>query len=104
MKEGVDIIKIKEYAVINLNNMIPVPDNQIVKVDIDKEKDPSYKYLLQVESREINKQKKRIRKNAEIVYSHKVYNGSSTALAKRTNDFVLLEKLYEEYKRIREKN
>ena len=30
MKEGVDFIKIKDYAVINLNNMIPVPDSQIV--------------------------------------------------------------------------
>ena len=25
MKEGVDFIKIKDYAVININNMIPVP-------------------------------------------------------------------------------
>ena len=99
MKEGIDFIKIKEYAVINLNNMIPVPDNQIVNIDINKEKDPSYKYLLQAESREINRQKMRIRKNAEIVYSHKMHNGSSTALAKRTNDFTLLEKLCKEYKK-----
>lgn len=39
MKEGVDFIKIKEYAVINLNNMIPVPESQIVNIDINKEKD-----------------------------------------------------------------
>jgi len=97
MKEGVDFIKIKEYAVINLNNMIPVPDSQIINIDINKEEDPSYKYLLQAESREINRQKMRIRKNAETVYSHKIHNGSSTALAKRTNDFTLLEKLYKEY-------
>lgn len=25
MKEGVDFIKIRDYAVININNMIPVP-------------------------------------------------------------------------------
>ncbi len=36
MKEGVDFIKIKDYAVINLNNMIPVPDSQIVDIDINK--------------------------------------------------------------------
>ena len=98
MKEGVDFIKIKDYAVINLNNMIPVPDSQIVNIDINKEKDPSYKYLLQAESREVNRQKNRIRKNAEIVYRHKMHNGNSTALAKRTNDFELLEKLFMEYK------
>ena len=97
MQEGVDFIKIKDYAVINLNNMIPVPDSQIVSIDINKEKNPSYKYLLQAESREINRQKNRIRKNAEIVYSHKMHNGNSTALAKRTNDFVLLEKLCKDY-------
>lgn len=97
MKEGIDFIKIKEYAVINLNNMIPVPDSQIVNIDINKEKDPSYKYLLQAESREINRLKDKIRKRAELVYNHKMYNGSSTALAKRTNDFALLEKLCKKY-------
>ncbi len=96
MKESVDFIKIKDYAVINLNNMIPVPDSQIVDIDINKEKEPSYRYLLQAESREINRQKNRIRKNAEIVYSHKKHN-NSTALAERTNDFELLEKLCNEY-------
>lgn len=60
-----------------------------MNIDINKEKDPSYKYLLQAESREINRQKMRIRKNAEIVYSHKIHNGTSTALNKRTNDFTL---------------
>ncbi len=59
MKEGVDFIKIKDYAVINLNNMIPVPDSQIVDIDINKEKSASYRYLLQAESREIHKQKNR---------------------------------------------
>ena len=43
-------------------------------------------------------EKNRIRKNAEIVYSHKKHNGVSTPLAKRTNNFELLEKLYREYK------
>ena len=46
MKESVDFIKIKDYAVININN----------------------------------------------IYNHKKRNKDSTPLAKRTNDFVLLEK------------
>ena len=29
MKEGVDFVKIKDYAVININNMIPVPKGQL---------------------------------------------------------------------------
>ncbi len=87
MKESVDLIKIKDYAVININNMIPVPKEQLIELNINTEKDPHYKFLLQAESREINKQKNRIRKNAEIVYNHKKRNGDSTPLAKRTNDF-----------------
>lgn len=97
MSESVDFIKIKEYAVINLNNMIPVPADQIIELDINKEKDLSYRYLLQAESREVNRQKSRITKNAEIVYSHKIHNGNGTALAKRTNDFILLENLCKKY-------
>lgn len=97
MKESVDFIKIKDYAVINLNNMIPVPKEQLIALNINAEKDSHYKFLLQAESREINRQKNRIRKNAEIVYNHKKQNGNSTPLAKRTNDFELLEKKCKEY-------
>ena len=97
MKESVDVVKIKTYAVINLNNMIPVPDSQIVEININKEKDLNYRYLLQAESREVNRQRGRIRKNAEIVYNHKKSKGDWTPLAKRTNDFDLLEKLCREY-------
>ena len=97
MKESVDFIKIKDYAVVNINNMIPVPKEQLIELDINAEKDPHYKFLLQAESREINKQKDRIRKNAEIVYNHKKRNKDSTPLAKRTNDFGLLEKKCREF-------
>ena len=36
MKEGLDLIKLKDYAVINLNCMFPVPENQCAYVDISK--------------------------------------------------------------------
>lgn len=97
MKESVDFIKIKDYAVINLNNMIPVPDGQYVLVDVNGTKDPHYKYLLQAESREINRQRNRIFKNALIVYNHKLRNRNVTSLAKRTNDFKLLEQKCKQY-------
>ena len=97
MTERIDFIKIKDYAVINLNNMIPVPNSQIVDIDINKEKDPGYRFLLQAESREINRQKTKIRKNAELVYNYKKRNCNRTTFAKRINDFELLEKLSKEY-------
>ena len=37
MKESLDFIKIKHYAVINLNNMFPVPPRLYTYVDISKE-------------------------------------------------------------------
>ena len=35
MAEGVDFIKLKDYAVININNMIPVPMSQVIEIDIN---------------------------------------------------------------------
>ncbi len=99
MKESVDFIKIHNYAVINLNNMIPVPEGEYSLVDVNGTKDQQYRYLMQAESREINRQKNRIMKNADIVYKHKLRNGNSTPLAKRTNNFVELEKSYRIYYR-----
>ena len=97
MKEGVDFIKIKNYAVLNINNMIPVPKGLYYLVDINGIKDQHYKYLLQTESRELNKQRNRIMKNANIVYKHKIRNQEKTSLARRSNDFAMLEKRCREY-------
>lgn len=96
MAETISLCHFLDKGII-MNNMIPVPSSQLVKIDINKEKNMNYKYLLQAESREVNRQKNRIIKNAEIVYRHKIHNGNLTALAKRTNDFELLEKLCREY-------
>ncbi|MFR8209619.1 type III toxin-antitoxin system ToxN/AbiQ family toxin [Hominenteromicrobium sp.] len=46
MKEGLDFIKILRYAVINLNNMFPVPYSERVYVNFETIKDPNYKSLL----------------------------------------------------------
>jgi len=34
MSESVDFVKIKDYAVININNMIPVPNEKFHLVDV----------------------------------------------------------------------
>lgn len=97
MKDGMDFIKIKNYAVINLNNMFPVPSGMYHYVDISKEKDPHYKALLLAEYRYIKSIQERIRKNAVNLYKHKINNGISTSLSKRCNDFLLLEKEYKNF-------
>ncbi len=97
LKESVDLIKIRNIVVININNMVPVPNGEYHLVDIRGIKDQQYRYLLQAENREINRLRDRIIKNARIVYNHKIRNGISTALARRTNDFKQLEKKCKEY-------
>lgn len=97
MKDRMDFIKIKDYAVLNLNKMIPVPLDQCEFVDINKIKDKSYRYILLSEYRYIKSIHKKIAKNAENLYKHKIENGNLTPLAKRCNDFMLLEKLCELY-------
>ena len=99
MKNNMDFLKIGNYAVINLNNMFPVPKAQCIYVDISKVANPAYKALLSAEYRIISAMEERILKNAKSIYEYKVKNGNSTPLAKRCNDFKLLEekcKLYVE--------
>lgn len=83
MKESVDFIKIRNYAVININNMFPVPTGEYTYVDIGKEKDVNYNALLQAEYRIIKASQNKIIKNANIVYKHKLIKGNETPLAKR---------------------
>lgn len=97
MQESLDFLKIKEYAVINLNNMFPVPASVCRYVDISQERNPQYKALLMAEYRVIRVLQDKIVKNAKNVYKHKLNNSNKTALAKRCNDFIALEKAYHEY-------
>ena len=98
MCEKVDFIKIKDYAVLNINNMLPVPDGLFERVDIGAVKDIKYRALLQAEYREIKRKRDIILKYSKIVYNHKIRNGDKTPLARRTNDFHILEDACKNYK------
>ena len=91
MKSSVDFLKVGNYAVINLNNMFPVPDGLYSSVDFHKEKDIQYRRLMMNEYRIIKKMQDKILKNARIVYNHKLNEGNTTSLGKRCNDFTRLE-------------
>ena len=98
MKDALDFIKVRNYAVINLNCKFPVPLSERTYVDFSTEQDPKYKALLLAEYRFIKSIQVRIRKNAAALYKHKSANGSSTPLARRCNDFAMLETMCAEYK------
>lgn len=103
MKDGLDFIKVKDYAVINLNNMFPVPPDCCHRVDFSAEPDRRYRDLLQAEYRAVKPLQDKIRKNAANLYKHKVDNGDTTRLAKRCNDFKELERLCLEWKAKRQR-
>ncbi len=98
MSEGLDFIKIRNYAVINLNNMFPVELKYCQYVDFSLERNPQYKKLLEAEYRIIRVKQDQILKSAKALYNHKIKNGNSTPLAKRCNDFQLLEEKARDYR------
>lgn len=98
MQESLDFLKVKQYAVINLNNMFPVPHGVYTYVDIAKESNPKYRALLLNEYRYIKSVQEKIRKNAVTLYNHKNKEGNATALAKRCNDFKQLEEACSAYR------
>ena len=99
MKESIDFLKIKQYAVINLNNMFPVPSGLCTYVDINAQRNPKYKALLLAEYRFIKSIQEKIRKNAKTLYQLKLKEGDNTPLSKRCNDFLLLEDACKKYTR-----
>ena len=98
MKNGLDFIKIGDYAVLNINNMFPVPNGEYTYVDIPTVKNLQYRKLLMTEYRIIRKLQDKIMKSAAEVYKHKLKKGNTTALAKRCNDFKLLEDKSKKFK------
>lgn len=97
MKNRLDFIKVGNYAVININNMFPVPEGCYTYVDFSKERNQQYKKLLITEYRIILGLQNKIRKNAAELYKQKIQNGNKTALTKRCNDFLLLEEKCKQY-------
>ena len=57
-----------------------------------------YKKLLITEYCIILRLQDKIKKNAAELYKQKIQNGNKTALTKRFNDFLLLEKKCKQYK------
>lgn len=98
LSETVDFIKIGDMAVINLNNMFPVPEGVYFSKNPNTEQNLQYRVLLNNEIRIIKQKTEVIISNASIVYNHKVNNDGKSKLSQRCNDFKLLEQKCMEYK------
>ena len=93
---SIDFIKIGKVAAININKMFPVPKGLYREVVIIEEKDSFYRQLLYREQRFIQNDAELICNNAKVIYD-KVLQNPESKLAKRSNDFKLLEKACEKY-------
>ena len=98
LSETIDFIKIGDMAVINLNNMIPVPEGIYVPKNPNLETDQQYRNLLNNERRIIKQRTEQIINNAHSVYNHKLTNDEKSKLSQRCNDFRLLEEKCREFK------
>lgn len=98
MNKMVDMVIIGTYAVLNLNNMFPVPEDECSRVFFSQfYKDPKYQNLLRAEYKIISNKQDDIKKQAQTVYELKLKDGNKTSLARRCNDFKKLEALCEAY-------
>ena len=110
MSNSVDFLKIESegrlLAVINLNNMIPVPDACLTEIKYNtianyrrfnsNDEKVDYIYLLQLEKKFIDAYEERIINNANKLYS-KCKQFPDSNLARRCCNFALLEEKCKEW-------
>lgn len=105
MKNSIDFRKINHglYGVINLNNMIPVLEDELIQIDIENIPDPKYKRLLQNQYFSILSDITQIQKKATNLHTliftpDKLLNSHAISVKKRCCNLPLLESIYKNYK------
>lgn len=77
MYESLTFVKITNksrlLSVLNINNMIPVPEGFYQKIDIDKISDQKYKDLLNMEVNDCRRKSQRIIKNTKLIHKFICY-------------------------------
>ncbi len=100
MYESLSLKKIGNMAVLRINNMIPVIDSVIHRIDFRQEKDEKYRILLQNEYRIIKVREREIRKDSRIVYFYRLNEeNKDKGLYKICCNFKLLEEKALQYKK-----
>ena len=105
MKNGKDFRKINHgiYGEINFNNMIPVTDEALIKIDINGIQDEKYKNLLKNQFSAIQADREQIEKTAKklhelIMTEDGKLNQHDLHIKERCCDLVKLERIYKKYK------
>ncbi len=104
MKNGKDFRKINHgvYGAINFNNMIPVPNESLILIDIDNEPDQQYRRLLQNQYKAIKADWDAVKKTAEklrdlVLTLDEELNSYDKQVKERCCNLALLESVYTNY-------
>ena len=93
-----DKFELMQYK-IQCNNMIPVPESELIKINVSAEPDMAYKTLLQKEINFVRKNEDTIiKKHINPVYNNRVHNRMNIGYVRlATPDFAMLEQKCDEW-------
>ena len=101
MKNKIDFIKINSGrdGVINLNNMIPIPEEECYEINLKEEikNDKKYGIILKYQIKWCNNNKEQIVNNARKLYNLIISEKVSLTLKNRCCDFKVLETKLNQY-------
>jgi len=87
-----------KYGTLQLNNMIPVPESELIEFDIETEQDADYKTVLKDQFIYIDNHKERIVKKANRLYGF-VTKSKIEAFVNMSCEFKMLETKCDEYQK-----
>ena len=103
MQSKLDFLKIDngKLGAINFNNMLPVTENNIKKIDLDKKgstkKEEKYIKLLKEQIYWLNRNRVKLYNRAKKLYDKYIDGTLNINVAKRCCNFLLLEKMCKKY-------
>ena len=101
MKNSIDFLKINSGrdGVINLNNMVPIPEKQYTEINIKEEiqKDKKYGVILKYQIKWCNENKEQIINNTNKLYNLIINKKAKLSLSKRCCNFKLLEEKLKQF-------
>lgn len=106
LKSKLDFLKIDngKLGAINFNNMLPVTENNIIKLDLDKEcltkSEEKYTKLLKEQIYWLNRNDKKLYDRAKTLYTKYVNGELELNVATRCCNFKLLEEKCNEYNNV----
>lgn len=105
MSNAADFHKINggSQGAINFNNMIPIPNSELILIDIDSITDKNYKNLLNSQLRFINSVQEVLKKKAEKLYrlvgsDDRILSNNQIKIKQRCINFGLLQEKMKEFK------